>query len=160
VAAPRAARDGKRRLPVLQSRADEDDDPPRPGWQWVVFGALGIVTTWVPAAALAGLFVARLAPVQAQGATGLARLPLAVGAYALALAAGAGTGGYVVGRWGAAGVGVREAALAGLAASLAATGASWLTLGPAPGAVVVPLLAVPVAALGAMLGLRRRARAG
>jgi hypothetical protein len=157
-----AARDGKRRLPVLKSGPDADEDPPRPGWQWVVFGALAIVTTWVPVAAIAGAVVARLAArAQARGSPGVLGVELAVGgAYALALAAGAATGGYVVGRWGAARVGVREAALAGFAASVAATGASWVTLGATLGAVVVPLLTVPAAALGGMLGLRRRARAG
>jgi hypothetical protein len=162
VADPRAARDGKRRLPVLQSGPDADDDPVRPAWQWVVFGALAIVTTWAPFAAMAGAFAARLAArAEAGSATGLQGLPLAVGgSYALALAAGAAIGGYVVGRWGTARVGVREAALAGLAASAAATAASWASLGPTPGAVAVPILTVPVAAFGGMLGLRRRARAG
>jgi hypothetical protein len=162
VADHRAARDGKRRLPVLQAAPDDDDGPPRPRWQWVVFGALAIVTTWVPTAAIAGVFVARLAARAGERASpGILGVQLAVGgAYALALAAGAATGGYVVGRWGTSRVGIREAALAGLAASLAATGASWVSLGLVPGAAVVPLVTVPAAVLGGMLGLRRRARAG
>jgi len=157
MADPSAARDGKRRLPMLQSSPAEEDEPPRPRWQWIVFGALGIITTWVPAAALAGAFVAR-ATVPGSGGIGLELA--VVGAYTLALGAGAAAGGYVVGRWGATGVGTGEAALAGLAASAAATAASWATLGLAPGAIVVPLLTVPIAALGGRLGLRRRARPG
>jgi len=142
---------------MLQSGATADEDPPRARWQWVVFGALAIVTTWVPAAAIAGAFVARFAVRSGQVLPGdVLRIE---GAYALALTLGAVAGGYVVGRWGAAAAGLREAALSGLVASLAAAGASWVSLGPSPAPAVLPLLIVPAAALGGMLGLRRRARA-
>lgn len=147
---------------MLQSGPAADDNPPRARWQWVVFGALAIVTTWVPAAAIAGAFVTRFA-VRSGGAPpeDLTRIALAIGgAYALALSVGAAAGGYVVGRWGAAAAGVREAALSGLVASIAAAGASWVSLGPSPAPGVLPLLIVPAAAVGGMLGLRRRARAG
>jgi hypothetical protein len=162
VAEHKGATDGKRRLPMLKSGAAEEDTPPRPRWQWVVFGALAIVTVWVPATAIAGAFATRLAiragehPVDAG-----VRIEVAtVSAYALALAVGATAGGYMMGRWGAAVSGVREAALAGLVASVVAAGASWSALGPTPGALAVVVLTVPVAALGGMLGLRQRARAG
>jgi hypothetical protein len=159
VADLRSAPGGKRRLPVLQT-APADEDPPRPGWQWIVFGALAIVTTWVPAAAIAGAVVAHWVA-EAGGTAGVLRLELAAGGtYAFALAGGAVGGGYVVGRWGSRGIGVREAALAGLAAAVAAAAASWHELGATAGALLVPLLVVPAAAGGGMLGLRRRARAG
>jgi hypothetical protein len=160
VADPRPAPGGKRRLPVLQS-APADDEAPRPAWQWVVFGALLIVTTWVPAAAIAGALVGGAAARAArEPASGLASPVVAAAVFALALAAGAAAGGYVVGRWGPRGIGVREAALSGLAASVAAAAASWHSLGPTPGVVVVPLVAVAASAAGGILGLRRRAAAG
>jgi hypothetical protein len=147
---------------MLQSGPADDDDPPRARWQWVVFGALAIVTTWVPAAAVAGAFVARFAPRPGDAPPdAVIRVELTIaGAYGLALFVGAAAGGYVVGRWAAAAAGVREAALSGLVASIAAAGASWVSLGPSPAPAVLPLLIVPAAALGGMLGLRRRARAG
>jgi hypothetical protein len=143
---------------MLQAGPNADEDPPRTRWQWVVFGALAIVTTWVPAAAIADAFVARFAV--RSGEVFPEEVLRVEGAYALALIVGAAAGGYVVGRWGAAAAGLREAALSGLVASLAAAGASWVSLGPSPAPAVLPLLIVPAAALGGMLGLRRRARAG
>jgi hypothetical protein len=165
VADLRPAPGGKRRLPVLQTTPAEED-PPRPAWQWGVFGALAIVTTWVPATAIAGAILGHWnatpqAPLDGDAIEGVLRLELVVaGTYALALATGAVAGGYVVGRWGSPGIGVREAALGGLAAAGAAAAAAWQALGPTAGVVVVPLLVVPAAAAGARLGLRRRARAG
>ena len=76
----------------------------------------------------------------------------------LALAAMA--GGFLVGRWGAAGVGVREAALAGLAAGLIATALAFGAPGALSGALAAIAVAVPFAALGAKLGLGRRAGGG
>lgn len=147
---------------MLQSGPAGDEDPPRARWQWVVFGALAIVTTWVPAAAIAGAFAGRFAARSAQALPeDVTRIALTIGgAYALALTLGAAAGGYVVGRWGAAAAGLREAAISGLVASLVAAGASWVSLGPSPAPAVLPLLIVPAAAVGGMLGLRRRARAG
>jgi hypothetical protein len=52
-------------------------------------------------------------------------------------------------------VGVREAALAGLAAALVATLLSWRS-GVSAGALATMAIAVPPAALGGYLGLRRR----
>jgi len=61
-----------------------------------------------------------------------------------------------VGRWGTAGVGVREAALAGLSAGLIAAVLAWGGPGAGAGGLVTVVVAVPFAALGGWLGLRRR----
>ena len=160
----RDVKDAKRRLPVIQSASGaEDGDPPRQPWQWVGFGALAIVTAWLPASALAGAIATRIALRAGEGqeTTRIVAAGLAIAAtYAVALAAGAMAGGYMVGRWGASGAGVREAALAGLAAAAVAAVASWASLGLSPGVIAVALVAAPAAALGGRLGLRRRARAG
>ena len=147
---------------MLQAGPADDDGPPRPAWQWIVFGALAIITVWVPAAAIAGALASRLASrAEARGGTSTLAVGVAIPvAYAVALAAGAVAGGYLVGRWGTAGTGLREATLAGFAAAIAATAASWLSLGPAPGELIVPLITVPASVVGGMLGLRRRAGPG
>ena len=143
--------DTKRRLPVLKTPAEGDDEAPaRPPWQWVGFGVLAIFVVWLPLAILAGLVAVRLG--------GFASAPaLAVVELASALAIAATAGGFLVGRWGAAGVGVREAALAGLAAAIVAAGLSLGSPGALSGAIVTIAVAVPFAALGGWLGLRRRA---
>lgn len=153
----------KRRLPVLNSPSEEADPSRRP-WQWVGFGALAIFTVWIPLAALAGTLAARLPPGagagdEARGAlsTGAAGLA-AVALYAAALALGAGLGGFLVGRWGTPGVGVREAALAGLGAAVVATGITWISFGPSAGVLVVALVSAPTAAVGGRVGLRARLR--
>jgi hypothetical protein len=144
----------KRRLPVLnRPSAPPDEGPIRRPWQWIGFGALAIFTAWIPLAALAAAAVAQL-PSGAGAAAGLALL----GLYATALALGAALGGFLVGRWGAAGVGVREAALAGLGAAGIAAAATWVSYGPSPGALLVAVVAVPTAALGGRTGLRARVR--
>jgi hypothetical protein len=140
----------KRRLPVLKTPAEgEEESPARPPWQWVGFGVLAIFVVWLPLAFLTGVAAVRLG-----GFAGAAALSVALLASGLAIAAAA--GGFLVGRWGAPGVGVREAALAGLAAALVATGLSLGSPGAASGAVVTIAVAVPFAALGGWLGLRRR----
>jgi len=139
----------KRRLPLVPSAGAPPDEPPRPPWQWVGFGAAAIFVAWVPLSAAAGAVAARFAA-HADGVDP-ARLAGAgaaiVAAYALALAAGAMAGGYVVGRWGAVGVGVREAALAGLAAASVAVAAAWASSGVAAGPLAVEAIAVPALAL-------------
>lgn len=143
----------KRRLPVLKSPpAGEEDEPPRPPWQWVGFGALGIFVVWLPLAWLATLGALRMGEGDVS--------PVARAApFAISLVLAATAGGYLVGRWGAAGVGVREAALAGLSAALVATVLSWGAAGISVGALVTVVLAVPPAALGGRLGMKRRAGA-
>jgi hypothetical protein len=145
----------KRRLPLLKSSGGApegaDADPVRPPWQWVGFGALAIFVVWVPLAWLSSLAAIRLGQL-AQGPA-LAVYVFLASSAGLAIAALA--GGYLVGRWGTAGVGVREAALAGLAAALVATLLAWGS-GVSAGALATVAIAVPPAALGGSLGLRRR----
>jgi len=146
--------DTKRRLPLLKTPADgggEDDAPERPPWQWVGFGALAIFVVWLPLAFLAALAATRLG-----GVEGSPVFAVAVLASALAIAALA--GGLLVGRWGAPGVGVREASLAGLSTALVASALAWGTPGAWAGGLTTIAVAVPCAALGGWLGLRRRPR--
>jgi hypothetical protein len=144
----------KRRLPLLKSTGtaqDADAEPPRPPWQWVGFGALAIFCVWLPLAWLSALATVRLSQIARGPAAAL--YTLLVSSAGLALAALA--GGYLVGRWGTPGVGVREAALAGALAALVATLLAWSS-GVSPGALLTVAIAVPSAALGGRLGLRRR----
>jgi hypothetical protein len=148
----------RRRLPVLNrpSAAPDEAESRRP-WQWAGFGALAIFTAWIPLAALAGVAAARL-PIGSDG-NGRARVAAElamVGLYATALALGAALGGFLIGRWGPAGVGVREAALAGLGAAAVAGVVTWVSLGPSVGALFAAAVALPTAALGGRIGLRRR----
>jgi hypothetical protein len=143
----------KRRLPLLASNG-EPAEPPRPSWQWVVFGALAIVVVWLPLAALA---------ITAAGAAGVRNGLMAL-ASASALSAASFAGGFLVGKWGGPRAGVREAALAGLIAGLVGVVASSIELPFGAGSVVlvllstvaVGLLATPAAALGGRAGVRRR----
>jgi hypothetical protein len=81
---------------------------------------------------------------------------LASGAYMVELSGGALAGGYLVGKWGPATVGVRQAALAGLTASVALALVTWASYGATVGLLLLALLAPPMAALGGRLGARRR----
>jgi hypothetical protein len=154
----------KRRLPLLQPAQDDTGDPPRPPWQWVGFGAAAVVATWLPLSLLVGAAAARLLSGVSDGAA-LGRAALVIsGAYALELGAGALAGGYLVGRWGPSGVGVREGALAGLAAAVGLAVLIVASSGAAKGAAAsmlfVALVAPLAAAWGARIGVRRRARGG
>lgn len=147
----------KRRLPVLNSPGAPPDEAVRHPWQWACFGALAIVTAWIPLSALAGAAVSRLPAGDGREPSAAAGLAL-VGLYAGALALGAALGGFLVGRWGTAGVGVREAALAGLGAAAVAGVVTWASSGPSAGALLVAVVALPMAALGGRAGLRARVR--
>ena len=141
----------KRRLPVLKTPGDgEDEATARPPWQWVGFGALGIFAVWLPLAFGAAWVASTL------DASGASRV-VSVGVLAAGLAVAAMAGGFLVGRWGGPGVGVREAALAGLAAAIIASALAFGSPGAAWGALMTVLVAVPFAALGGTLGVRRRA---
>ncbi len=76
-------------------------------------------------------------------------------AAASALGLAAFGGGFLVGRWGHPRVGVREASLAGLCASLVPVGTSWVAYGFAPESLLAVVIAVSAAALGGWLGRRR-----
>ncbi len=157
-----SGKDGKRRLPLLPAQAGGhaeggDGDPERAPWQWVGFGAVAIVTAWLPLTALAGAIVARLGP--AAGDTGVVRLGAAIAtAYGCALALGSFAGGFVVGRWGGKGVGIREAGLAGLASAAVAIVAATVTSGFSTGALLVVVVVAPSAVAGGARGLRARTR--
>jgi hypothetical protein len=152
----------KRRLPLLKEpsgSAGDDAEVPRAPWQWVAFGALAIVVVWVPLAWLSVLAAARIgggAAVASAAAPAAAVIVQRTLVLATGLALAALAGGYLVGRWGHAGAGVREAALAGLVAALAATLLAWSTLGVSLGSLAIVVIAVPAAALGGRLGRRRR----
>lgn len=140
----------KRHLPVLKTPSQEEEEAAaRPPWQWVGFGSLAIVAVWLPLAYLAALVASRM------GGDGGARIA-AVGVLAASLAIASLAGGFLVGRWGAARVGVREAALAGLVAALVGAGIALGAPGALAGALLSVVVAVPSAALGGRLGLRRR----
>jgi len=152
---------GKRRLPVVQTPgSDAADEPERAPWQWVGFGAGAIFVAWLPLSAMAMALAARIARRwDLQDQAQLARAGIALGAiYGLAIALGALGGGFVTGRWGGGGVGVKEAALAGLAAAVVATVLSCVSFGFAPSSFLVAVVAVPLAALGGVLGRRGRRR--
>jgi hypothetical protein len=143
----------KRHLPILKDSgpAGDDADPVRAPWQWVCFGALAVFVVWVPLAALTTGAIA--------GASGLAQAPAARAAlFGAGLALASLAGGFLVGRWGARTVGIREAALAGLVAALAAAALAWSSTGVA-GAVVTIAIAVPSSTLGGGWGLKRRTSA-
>jgi multisubunit Na+/H+ antiporter MnhB subunit len=141
----------KRRLPVLKAPMEEgSEDPVRPPWQWVGFGTVAIFAVWLPLSWLATAVAARLGTTPGGQLAGVVLLAVSLGLSALA-------GGYLVGRWGAAGVGVREAALAGLSTALIAVALAWRG-GVLLEALFSVVIAVPPAALGGRLGLRRRAR--
>jgi hypothetical protein len=145
----------KRRLPLLKAAPSEAEETPvRPAWQWVVFGALGIFVVLIPLSWLATLAALRMGD---PGRSPLAAHLVARAApFVAAMATASLAGGYLVGRWGTRGVGVREAALAGLAAALGAGVLAWGAAGALAGAIVTVVVSVPSAALGGRLGLRRR----
>lgn len=163
--------DNKRRLPVLSS-APPPDEPPRPPWHWVGFGAVSIFAAWLPLSALAQLVLRRLllarfgsgadeAEIAARlremsaGAQARQMLMLAV-PHLVALALGAFTGAWLIGRFGS-GITRREPAMAGFFAGFVACvltfaasgGISWPPL-------VVIVLATAFAWLGGAAALKRR----
>lgn len=161
--------DNKRRLPVLkQESAPSAEEPERPPWHWVGFGTVAIFAVWLPFAYVAELVRQRataawigrpdspedaaraIAALSAEGRVKLGLVIFVTHGGALFVAALA--GGLLVGRYGGAGVGVREAALAGLMAALIAVLLSW------SGISWVPLVAVAIATLGAALGGSRGAK--
>jgi len=146
----------KRHLPVLKEASGPDSDAPvRPPWQWVGFGALGIFVLWLPLAWLAARVLLPFGAGQASALSGALT-------FAASLVLSALAGGYLVGRWGTRGVGVRQAALAGLSAALVAAlaGSAGLSLGLRALIVAAAVaVAVPPAALGGRLGMKRRSGA-
>jgi hypothetical protein len=158
-------KDGKRRLPLVGTggatgaSADDDDAAPRSVWQWVGFGAALLLTAWLPLAALVGALAAKLASGSQADPAGALRAGVAiVGLHVVALALASFGGGFVVGRWGGSGVGVRTAALAGLSAGLAAVAVASVTMGFSPWSFFILAVSLPGSAAGGWRGVRARAR--
>jgi hypothetical protein len=152
--------DAKRRLPLVPSAGDADADPERAPWQWVGFGTVTIFVVWLPLSAAASggaaALVRALSPASSDVDVFSWAMPLFVGLSALALGVAAFVGGFVVGRWGGRGVGVRQAALSGLVAAAVAVIASWTIYGIVLSALVIVLVALAFAALGGKLGRKVR----
>ncbi len=143
----------KRRLPVLQNVSD---DPVRPAWQWVAFGALAIVAVWVPLSALVGAIAARQFTGPADSSASRLAVWIISAAYLVELALGAFAGGYLVGKWGPPNVGVRQAALAGATSATALAVFTWVSFGATFGLLLLFLIAPPAAALGGRIGTKNR----
>jgi hypothetical protein len=166
--------DTKRRLPVLKADGSKNEDDNRPPWHWVGFGTLLVFGAWLPLAYAASVIEARLLSRFAQASSeeaiaiaireaaphDAARLRFQVLLLlAMPLVLGAFAGGFIVGRW-SKDAGVREAALAGLAAALVACVLSWIESGISAAPLAGIALAVPMAALGGWSGVQRRLAAG
>jgi hypothetical protein len=125
--------DNKRRLPIVQPR-DDDGEEPRPPWHWVVIGLVAILLAWIPLAFLSKAAIkavmdtllpddpkaameafAAYSPYQKLGM----RLMVLLGPV-VPLAVGGTLGGMLVGRFGAA-AGAREATAAGAGAAIVMT---------------------------------------
>jgi hypothetical protein len=153
--------DDKRRLPVLQPKA-EAEEPARPPWHWVGFGAVAIFVVWLPLAYVAEAVSRRLTAGALEHAETLSRhdrlvlLARIAAPQALALVLASVAGGFLVTRFGK-GTRGRDAAFAGLAVGLLALGLTFAQAGPSVAPIVVPLLAAASAAAGGALGKRKGA---
>jgi len=143
---------------VLQTKALEDADAElRPGWHWVLIGAVFVVTLFLPLSML-GVYVGGLL---ARGrASNALSLVLVAGAVLATFAFSAGASGAMVGRFSGR-PGTRTAmwggALGGLATFALALLAGRLGLAPAlAAALVLSGTGALFAALGARVGLRAR----
>lgn len=162
----------KKRLPVLKNTPEEEQgEAPRPPWHWVGFGTVVIFGALLPLVVVAQKVQAKLladrfgsvdSPEQAQIIVqSLSRgeymryVASAMGPSLVAVALAGMAGGYVVGRWGGDNAGIREAAIAGVTSTLVITALSWGRV-PLAGVLIVLLLLVAMAALGAKVGLRKR----
>jgi hypothetical protein len=161
----------KRRLPVLSSGPSEETAEPRPGWQWIGFGAVLVFAAWLPLAALlqklSPIWLSSLVSGAKDEAEVLARVRelrgsalawyyvLTVGPQVLALAIAAGFGGFVVGRFGKPEAGVREAALAGAVTGLVACALACTSSGVSWTLLVVVAIAAAFSGIGGKIGLRR-----
>ncbi len=176
--------DKKRRLPVLNAPpvkgasgdgaggddGETGDLDTRPPWHWIGFGTVAVFGVWVPTSYLAELARARLiaqwigAPDSPESAAAAiaalspeARVKIGLVLFVThgtALALSAFAGGALVGRYGGAGAGVREAALAGLMAALVAAVLAWSGVSWVP--LVTVAVATAAAAAGGRAGVRKR----
>ncbi len=151
-----------RRLPVLQSKNDEPEEP-RPAWHWVGFGAVAIFVAWLPLAYLAENMGRKLATARLGGAAlesvsrneRLAVLARVAVPQILALAVSGAFGGFLVTKFGQ-NTKRRDAAFAGLSVGVLALGLTYSQVGFSLAALLVPILACASAAAGGALGARRR----
>jgi hypothetical protein len=142
----------KRRLPVLAS-SGEPQEAPRPAGSWVGFGALMVLTVWLPLAYAGVLIARRFAP--RLGPTGAVVVPVVVAGVA-PLLAGAVAGGFLVGRFGKP-AGVKHAALAGaVAGGLAVLFTTATSAHFEPWSLLVIVLAAAGGAGGGAWGVRGR----
>jgi len=168
----------KRRLPVLNApqQPSESSGEARPAWHWVGFGVVIIFSAWLPLAYVAEFVKGRviaafLGPAESEDQVRLALAALSsgdrmrvsvilIGLPALALAAGALAGGYVVGRWGHP-AGWREAAAAGATVGILTGVLAFTSQAASPMAgltAFVPVfLTLLLAGLGGHWGSRKKA---
>jgi len=162
-----------RRLAVLQSKpeAHAADEPPRPPWHWVGFGAVAIFVAWLPLAYVAErvanrVVAARLPGIESQADLGerlrqlspsarLTTVALMALPHVVALVVAAAAGGFLVTRFGS-GTRPREAALAGLMVGLLALGLTYAQAGLALAPLIVPVVAALSAWAGGRLGRGKR----
>lgn len=103
----------KRRLPVLQSSADDDEGEERPPWHWVALGTMATFIAWLPLAGLTNTLL-RQALERADTAETPASIRIAmVGFNVLAFVLAGLAGGFLVGRFGGR-AGGREATASGV----------------------------------------------
>jgi hypothetical protein len=115
----RAVVDSKRRLPVLKS-TPASDDPVRPGWQWIIFGALLTLVAWVLLSTLVIFLDGALMATfdLGQNTPGSLAVVFITVPHVLALALSASFSGHLIGRYGGATAGLREAVGGALVAAL------------------------------------------
>ena len=143
--------DKKRRLPVLQNKAPEDESEtlPRPPWHWSAIGVVVSFLVWLPIAAGIAALTARVAPNAGTPAMGLGILIVGMHLFGFFVATFA--AGLLIGKFGGE-AGPKEGAVsgfvtAGFAVALAAAA-------PTAGATFVTwtVLLVIVGAIGAASG--------
>jgi MFS family permease len=154
----------KRRLPVLQSTAPEDEEnDARPAIHWVVLGAIATILGWLLLASVANWLLGALAAPPATPAS----VAVLVSVHAAAFGVASFAAGLLVGRFGTKAEPRHAMAAGGVAATLGiAMSASQADgLGGAAGALAWLLVLATLIALGAgaafmgdRVGRRRRAR--
>jgi hypothetical protein len=153
----RAVVEPKRRLPVLKS-TPAGDDPVRPGWQWVIFATLLSLVAWVLLSTLVIFLDGALATTFNLDQNSPASLVVAfiTVPHVAALAISTSCAGYLVGRYGGATAGLREAVLGGLFAGL--VGVFATLTGGWKEKIIRTVVVLFVATLSAGLSARRAIR--
>jgi hypothetical protein len=148
--------DKKRRLPILQNKApqDEPEEEPRPPWHWSGIGVVVTFLVWLPLAAGIAALTARMTQNTATSALGLGILIVALHLLGFWVATFA--GGFLIGKFGG-DAGPKEGAVSGFVT--AAVAVALAANAPVPGATILTwvILLVIVGGTGAasaMLGAR------